>query len=258
MLVSLLEERRELVTGEVGGTYATSSDLRKAWEEVTNAVNSVGGMRRTIVEIKDKWMCLKCRTKKKAQALQLRRSPQQPGVDLDLLPKKEPLTAVEERIIELIGRPLVYGICPSVPIDEFTLMKSPVASPGDDAYTITDKVIVNSSPTHSGEISVKSEPGTDGSSTEMPCYSNIHDEASTSCRRPSRPTRTLLKDILERQQAMLDAWTGFQESIDMHNRIQKGILCMKYMKLKLLADERNLEVVLPPDIESLLTDTTED
>lgn len=57
---------------------------------------------------------------------------------------------------------------------------------------------------------------------------------------------------------MLDAWAGFQDSIDMHNKIQKGILCMKYMKLKLLADERNLEVVLPPDIESLLTDTADD
>lgn len=109
MLVASLEDRRELVTGELGGMYATSADLRKAWEEVTDAVNSVGCMKRTITEIKEKWMCLKCRTKKKAQAylrLDARGSPDGGGNGV----KREPLTPMEERVIDLIGKGIVYGL----------------------------------------------------------------------------------------------------------------------------------------------------
>jgi hypothetical protein len=80
--------------------------MLKEWDNVASIVNACGlGLERTGPQIKNKWMDLKYRTKKKASVLKN-----------DLLktgggPRKEkPLTDIEQRILALIGETCVSGI----------------------------------------------------------------------------------------------------------------------------------------------------
>lgn len=96
-LIEALEERKELVTGELGKTYKTIADQWKGWEEVAVRVNSVGlGLTRSVKSVKDKWVTFKSRSKTKA--LEYNKALKRSGGSTVSRP---PLTDLERRALAL-------------------------------------------------------------------------------------------------------------------------------------------------------------
>ncbi|KFM57025.1 Myb-related transcription factor, partner of profilin, partial [Stegodyphus mimosarum] len=108
VLVTSLESYKELITGELGKSYANINEQKEAWEEIATIVSSVAlGVKRTGIQVKNKWTDLKCRTRKKAAKIKNNYLCTGGGP-----PAKEKLTSIEEKVLSLIGNTCVEGITP--------------------------------------------------------------------------------------------------------------------------------------------------
>ncbi len=97
-LLSCLESMKGLIMAYEGSGYKTYEEQRKGWEYITCIVNSVGdGPERSSKTVKNKWIDLKYRTKKKFSIhnQQLRMGNGTPKVGL---------SDIEERVLKLIGK----------------------------------------------------------------------------------------------------------------------------------------------------------
>ncbi|KFM83439.1 Coiled-coil domain-containing protein-like protein, partial [Stegodyphus mimosarum] len=107
VLIDLLESRPDLISGKLGGSYPNVAAVRMAWEEVASQLNILGsGVIRTGLEIKKKWIDLKYRTKRKASEISQATLQRGGGP-----PFAQKLSDVELKIMALIGRTCVEGVC---------------------------------------------------------------------------------------------------------------------------------------------------
>lgn len=108
MLIQCLEEKKYLVSSELGAHCHTAQELKKEWENVAQRVSSVGlGSERTASQIKTKWSDLIYRVKQKF--VKEKKSGQKTGGGpLNF----EFLTPLEERMLSLMGKTSVFGVTP--------------------------------------------------------------------------------------------------------------------------------------------------
>ncbi|XP_035233997.1 myb-related transcription factor, partner of profilin-like isoform X2 [Stegodyphus dumicola] len=106
VLVNSLESYKELVSGELGKSYANLNEQKEAWSEIAEILNSVGlGVKRTGQQVKNKWIDLKSRTKKKAAKIKNNHFGTGGGPSTNMK-----LSYVEEKVLALIGKTCVEGI----------------------------------------------------------------------------------------------------------------------------------------------------
>ncbi|KFM74866.1 hypothetical protein X975_18454, partial [Stegodyphus mimosarum] len=92
-LLSCIENKPELVRGHLGGTNMTLTDIEKAWDQVAAEITNLGlGIKRSGSDIKRKWIDLKCRTKKKAKAVE--KEPNKEG--------EQKLSEVDKRVLSVL------------------------------------------------------------------------------------------------------------------------------------------------------------
>ncbi|GAB6028893.1 hypothetical protein CHUAL_004692 [Chamberlinius hualienensis] len=262
-LVSALEQRRELVTGELGGVYKSQADLRKGWDEVTRAVNSIGRSMRTVAEIREKWMHLKCRTKKKATCVGQKsvsggsggtnngaeglvdgaggegrsRDPQLGGL----------VTPLEERILNLMWGCSVFDL----PSGVGGHLNSPTHEQMPESSNLS------ASCTSEPPSFLKTEIIEEDSNNEF--SPTFRERCSSNCNSQSWicSSQAVLQQILELQAHILDTWIGVKNSMEANNKIQKGILYLKYLKLQMLAKQNNHSLTIPSELEGLLNQTSD-
>ncbi|XP_035225564.1 uncharacterized protein LOC118198049 isoform X1 [Stegodyphus dumicola] len=92
-LLSCIENKPELAISNLGGTCKTLADIDKAWDQVAAEISSLRlGVKRSGSDIKRKWIDLKCRTKKKAEAIE--KEPNKEG--------GQKLSEVEKRVLSVL------------------------------------------------------------------------------------------------------------------------------------------------------------
>lgn len=108
-LLSCLESMKGLIMADGGPEYKTAEDQRKGWEYIACIVNSVGdGTERSAKTVKNKWVDLKYRTKKKVAMYnrKVRTGDGTPTLKLN---------DIEERVLGLIGK----GACGNTSFSAF-------------------------------------------------------------------------------------------------------------------------------------------
>ena len=118
VLVDEIEGNYQIISAKF--TDAVTNDKKnKVWIAITNNVNAVSCVQRTVDEIRRKWDDLKSRTKKKANDVKKDRQKTGGGE------REEPdLTEFEQRVINLIGTTVVYGLKGGIDTDDATVSVS--------------------------------------------------------------------------------------------------------------------------------------
>jgi hypothetical protein len=104
--VESIESRYDIISSKFSDKLHLV-DKKKAWEDVTEAVNVESKVKRTVDEIKKKWDDMKTRTKKKASELKKKRNATGGGDPPD---PTETLTEIEMKIVAIIGETIIHGI----------------------------------------------------------------------------------------------------------------------------------------------------
>ncbi|XP_054708405.1 uncharacterized protein LOC129218212 [Uloborus diversus] len=105
-LISALEKKRFLVSGELGPLCETIQAQKNAWDEVAEVVSSRAmGVTRTGYQIKNKWCDLKYRIR--CKAVRMKEEREKTGGGRGQTVK---LTLQEERVLGLLGEAYISGI----------------------------------------------------------------------------------------------------------------------------------------------------
>lgn len=126
----------------------TNKHKIEAWRKVKESVNAVGTSARTVEEIRRKWDDLKSRTKKKASDHKKNIIGTGGGE-----PPADDLSEIEQKIIDLIGNTVVYGITGGIDTQAPVIITDDIAS----ASTATESDIDDDTDVHS---KVSSRPST--------------------------------------------------------------------------------------------------
>ena len=104
VLVEEMEVHYEFLSAKFCDSV-TNARKDEIWRTIATKVNSVAAASRTVADIRKKWDDIKSRTKKRAS--EIHKDAKKTGGGE---PSEKPLTDIEEKIIDVIGKTIVYGL----------------------------------------------------------------------------------------------------------------------------------------------------